>query len=575
MGLTVFGIGFFLLVMFPTAPAHAAVADWSVKGATFVPQSNTDYSSDSFKQSVRNFQSIGGNTVNLVVPLYQSNTGSTDINPGWNTPTDDSLVAGIQYVHSLGMKVQLSIYLESYSGEWRAYIDPGDRDGWYARYGSFLVHYGQIAGQQGVELYLLGAELIKMAATTMHSDNTQRWDTMIDSVRKVYGGKLTYSANRGQGSWQSEMPNIGFWDKLDYVGVSAYYSLGGDDSLANLEQQWKNWSDWDVSIAKSFGKPVIFTEIGYRSLTGAHVQPWDSWSGGNYDPQEQVNDYQALFEFWNKDPAMQGLDLWWWSTNPNYGGAGNTDFTPQNKPAQDTIKQWWTGGGSSNPPPPSGPVTFMASGAANPNAPAVGQTTTLTATVNDTSGVGSGIIVDMEVYSGGSRVFQQYVEGQSFTNGQTRQFNASWTPSSAGDYTFKIGVFTSGWAQNLVWNDNAATIHVGSGGGTTPPPNNQPPSGSAVTDIWWPTDGAHVTGLQPFKAMLENTDVSQYTMFWQVDGDGLVQMDTNNTDWPHKEALVDLSGWNWKGAGPYTITFVSKNGSGVVISQKSAQIFTQ
>ncbi|MBA3550587.1 hypothetical protein H0W32_00005, partial [Patescibacteria group bacterium] len=40
----------------------------------------------------------------------------------------------------------------------------------------------------------------------------------------------------------------------------------------------------------------------------------------------------------------------------------------------------------------------------------------------------------------------------------------------------------------------------------------------------------------------------------------------------HKEVEVDLSGWNWKAIGPYTINFVSKNAAGEVISEKSADI---
>jgi hypothetical protein len=75
--------------------------------------------------------------------------------------------------------------------------------------------------------------------------------------------------------------------------------------------------------------------------------------------------------------------------------------------------------------------------------------------------------------------------------------------------------------------------------------------------------------------MVENVDVSQYTMYWQVNGGSMVPMGTNTTDYPHKEAAVDLSNWNWSGAGPYTITFTSKDTNGNIISQKSVQIWTQ
>lgn len=447
-----------LLVPF-VAPqkAQAAVGGWTYKGASFIPQSSGDFGSSEFQQSVRNFKAVGGNTVNFIIPYYQSNPWSTDINPGWNTPSDDSLKAGIQYVHSLGLKAELSIYLENYNGDWRATINPGDRNAWFQKYGDVLVRYGQLGQAQGVELYQLGAELVTMASASQNSDNTQRWVGMIDRVRGVYKGALTYSANRGQQGWASELPNIQFWDKLDYIGVSAYYDFNTDNSVASMKAQWQNINNYDIApVTARWNKPVIFAEVGFRSVTNGHLHPWDSGMSGLYDAQEQVNGYEALFQYWDNYPSVQGMTLWWWSPNPNYGGSGNTDYTPQNKPAQNTLKNWWTKSAS---------------------------------------------------------------------------------------------------------------------GGTTPPPTTPLPTGGS-TSVWWPTNGVHVGGLQPFKALLEDVDVSQYDMFWQVDSGNQVPMYTSVEAWPHKENWVDFTGWNWKGSAPYTITFTSKNKSGATISTKSVQIYT-
>ena len=64
-------------------------------------------------------------------------------------------------------------------------------------------------------------------------------------------------------------------------------------------------------------------------------------------------------------------------------------------------------------------------------------------------------------------------------------------------------------------------------------------------------------------------------MYWQVDGGGLVQMNDTQTDYPHKEFLADLSNWKWRGIGPYTINFVSKDLNGITIDQKSVKIYVQ
>src|SRR5581483_519653 len=101
------------------------------------------------------------------------------------------------------------------------------------------------------------------------------------------------------------------------------------------------------------------------------------------------------------------------------------------------------------------------------------------------------------------------------------------------------------------------------------------PRQEAIADnnlnVWWPTDGAHVSGTQPFKAQLEGYEVGAYEMFWEVDGGTWNWMDTNSTDYPHHEASVDVSGWNWHGAGPYKVTFIARQ-NGVVIAQRTVSI---
>lgn len=92
-------------------------------------------------------------------------------------------------------------------------------------------------------------------------------------------------------------------------------------------------------------------------------------------------------------------------------------------------------------------------------------------------------------------------------------------------------------------------------------------------NVWWPTSGSHMTGVQPFKAQLSGLDVSQYQMFWQVDGGQLNPMSDNSADYPHKEASVDVTGWSWHGSGPYQVNFVAKDGSGNVIAQQEEDIY--
>lgn len=92
-------------------------------------------------------------------------------------------------------------------------------------------------------------------------------------------------------------------------------------------------------------------------------------------------------------------------------------------------------------------------------------------------------------------------------------------------------------------------------------------------DAWWPKSGVHISGTQPFKASVDGLDPQQYEMFWQVDGGSWNWMDTKKTDeGPHKEASVDVSHWDWKGSGPYEVTFIARQ-QGTVVDKKTVNIY--
>lgn len=100
-------------------------------------------------------------------------------------------------------------------------------------------------------------------------------------------------------------------------------------------------------------------------------------------------------------------------------------------------------------------------------------------------------------------------------------------------------------------------------------------SSAATTEIemWWPIEGAHLTGAQPLKGLQKGSEVSEYVLYWQVDGGELIPMNTSFEGYAHKEAVVDFSNWHWNGAGPYQLTFVSKNKGGTQLAQTSMKIY--
>src|SRR5262245_37501115 len=93
----------------------------------------------------------------------------------------------------------------------------------------------------------------------------------------------------------------------------------------------------------------------------------------------------------------------------------------------------------------------------------------VTVTVSVRSNTNAAALVDLEIYNGGTKVFQRWWDGQSFTANGWRDYTATWTvPANEATsvHVVKIGVFGPGWNGLLHWNNDAARITVTTSSGT-------------------------------------------------------------------------------------------------------------
>ena len=116
----------------------------------------------------------------------------------------------------------------------------------------------------------------------------------------------------------------------------------------------------------------------------------------------------------------------------------------------------------------SGPSFSVVSASVDPNPVSPGVNTTIAAAIKNSGSLGSGIVVDMEIYdSSGARVDQQVLGGQTFASGETKTYQWSWIlPANqpSGTYTVKIGIFAAHWTELYLWDGNAATFTVQANG---------------------------------------------------------------------------------------------------------------
>lgn len=446
---------------------YADISSWQ-KSVSIVPKSSTDFSSDSFKQSVKNYANTKGNYVTLIIPYYQSSMTSSDLKAGSNTPTDASIRDAIRYAKSLGLKVALKPHAEVSSGGWRGNIDPSNRSTWFAAYQNILSNLATIGAQEGVDEIVIGTELRKVSSDTYNSSNTSYWLNMIGKVRSIFSGKLSYSAQWSGGGASDpldEKQTIKFWDKLDYLGLSAYWPLAASDTNPTTDTLKNAWASIEKStiapLQQKFNKAIVFTELGYRSLHNANAYPWDYSKTGTVDTALQSRLYDAMYAFWSGKSYFQGIHWWEWESNPNAGG-NNTTFTPQNKPAQITMTNW-NGGATTAPPPPSN-IIYSVTATNSPAQPNINQTVTITEKVTTSTNV-SNQLVDIEIYNqAGNRIFQKYYSNQNLSpSGTTYTF--TWTPTTNETFTLKTGIFKNDWSTLYYWNGNV--LKITTGGSTT------------------------------------------------------------------------------------------------------------
>ncbi|MDX1532258.1 MAG: hypothetical protein R3362_12080, partial [Rhodothermales bacterium] len=219
---------------------------------------------------------LGTDHLALIPFAFQPAVDDPDLrmNPDarWYTESDRGIRALARQADSLGMAVVLKPHVWIGHGEdaWSAHIGFGSESGWAEwerRYRRFALHYARLSEEVGAPLFVIGTELGRAVR-----EREAFWRGLIREIRAVYGGRLTYAAN-----WHADVEQVPFWDALDAVGVQAYFPLTEDaaPTRETLERGWAEPLRTLEALHARTGKPVLFTEIGYRDVPYAAARPWE------------------------------------------------------------------------------------------------------------------------------------------------------------------------------------------------------------------------------------------------------------------------------------------------------------
>lgn len=323
-----------------------SISDFEFKGAVLAHIHNfkSGYGSIKSKSMHDYLKKIGYDSVQLNTFGYMEDRRSTDIYYEHDpTLSNELLIKEIQNLKKTGIKVVLKphIWIGGLSFDpdnWRNKIDfenKNDLEKWFENYSEFIMEQAKLAEELNIELFVIGTELVELAKYKSH------WEKLISDIRSVYSGKLTYAAEGRKAK------NVPFWNNLDYIGIDAYFPISNKEnpSLDELTEGWERYDSELKKLSDNFNKKIIFTEIGYKSVEGTAIKPWQ-WVDNDsvMSEDEQARCYKAMFEFIKNKKYMAGIFVWkYFSDMDSHEERGNIKkgFTPYKKEAEKIVSEYF------------------------------------------------------------------------------------------------------------------------------------------------------------------------------------------------------------------------------------------
>ena len=254
--------------------------------------------------------------------------------------TDERVIREIEAANALGLHVLLKPHIWVVDGQWRGHID-FDEDArwkqWFEAYETWILHYADLAEAHGVEGLVIGVEL---RSTERRFE--RRWRKLVRRIRQRFRGKLTYAAN-----WD-DAASLPWWDAIDFVGVQFYPPLASAQgaSRASIDATLRARLDDLEKLSADVDRPVIFTEVGFRTANDALTRPhaWPERSGDvTIDPRVQALGYRSFLDAIRTRNWVSGVYWWKWFTDPKTTEEGPSGFSPRGKPAESILRAAYGG----------------------------------------------------------------------------------------------------------------------------------------------------------------------------------------------------------------------------------------
>ena len=296
------------------------------------------YHAPSLGRQLDALAALGANAVSLMPFAFQPGPGRPELrflNRGPGSETDIGLIHATRLARARGFHVLYKPHLWISGGSWPGEVhmeSEADWTAWWRSYRRYVLHHALLAHWAGADLFSVGVELSRTV------EREAEWRDLIAAVRLFFPGTVTYSGN-----WYGDLENVRFWDRLDLIGIDAYFPLAASPraSRTDLERGAAAIASRLAAASRRSGRPVLLTEVGFAARRSAWMAPHTE--GGEYSEDDQALAYQVLVKAFDRRPWLAGTFVWKAFSAPGSDADHQADFRFLGRKAEGVVREYYGG----------------------------------------------------------------------------------------------------------------------------------------------------------------------------------------------------------------------------------------
>ncbi len=229
-----------------------------LQGFNFTHEGYQIYNGYGSKMAEKSLKMVGKLGSNVVAVVPYSWMGNPQIPSNFRfsqragSENDQSVINTIYCAKEQGLYTLLKPHVWV-SNSWPGEVDMPTNQHWdlfFDYYFQWISHYALLAEMYEVDVLCIGVEF---SIATLGQE--RQWRGLIDKLRKIYSGNITYAAN-----WGDEFEQITFWDQLDFIGLNCYYPLSkkNKSNQTELEQGF-------ISVLEKVSNGLLWSWIVFEN----------------------------------------------------------------------------------------------------------------------------------------------------------------------------------------------------------------------------------------------------------------------------------------------------------------------